>query len=86
MDADGRMDQAARQAVSSHTPRPRLPARDIAWRRGLLRSAGLPDDLSRAVAASHEHDVNGLIGLLERRCPPATALRITVRDDRTGVA
>jgi hypothetical protein len=60
----------------------RLPARDVAWRRGLLRSAGLPEELSRAVAASREHDVNGLLGLLQLGCPPATALRITARDDR----
>jgi hypothetical protein len=60
----------------------RLPLRDVAWRRRLLRSAGLPEELSRAVAASHEHDVNGLLGLLQRGCPPATALRITARDDR----
>lgn len=86
MDADGRVDQGARQVVAPLTAHSRLAARDVAWRRMLLRSAGLPDDLSRAVAASHEHDVNGLIGLLERGCPPATALRITVRDDRTGVA
>jgi hypothetical protein len=58
-----------------------LPDRDVAWRRRLLRSAGLPEELSRAVAASREHDVNGLLGLLGRGCPPATALRLTARDD-----
>jgi hypothetical protein len=61
-----------------------LPDRDIAWRLRLLRSAGLPEELSRAVAASREHDVNGLLGLLGRGCPPATALRLTARDDRQG--
>jgi hypothetical protein len=60
----------------------RLSLCDVAWRRRLLRSAGLPEELSRAVAASHEHDVNGLLGLLQGGCPPATALRITARDDR----
>jgi hypothetical protein len=52
----------------------------VAWRSALLRSAGLPEELSRAVAASRRHDVNGLLGLLERGCPAATALRISARD------
>jgi hypothetical protein len=64
----------------------RVPQRDVAWRRRLLRSAGLPEELSRAVAASHEHDVNGLLGLLQLGCPPATALRITARDGRAPSA
>jgi hypothetical protein len=59
----------------------RLHDRDVAWRRRLLRAAGLPEELSRAVAASHEHDVHDVLGLLQRGCPPATALRITARDD-----
>lgn len=63
-----------------------LPARDVAWRRRLLRSAGLPEALARAVAASHQHDVNGLLGLLQQGCPPATALRITAGDDRVRAA
>jgi hypothetical protein len=53
----------------------------VAWRHARLRAAGLPEELSRAVAASRRHDVNGLLGLLQRGCPPATALRITVRDE-----
>jgi hypothetical protein len=60
----------------------RLPDRDVAWRRRLLRSAGLPEPLSRAVAASSEHDMNGLLGLLGNGCPVATALRLTARDER----
>lgn len=59
-----------------------LKERDVAWRRGLLRAAGLPEELSRAVAASRAHDVHDVLGLLQRGCPPATALRITARDDR----
>jgi len=61
----------------------RVPLQDVAWRCRLLRSAGLPEELSRAVASSHGHDVNDLLGLLQLGCPPATALRITARDDRT---
>jgi hypothetical protein len=41
---------------------------------------GLPEDLCRAVAASHAHDVHGLLELVQRGCPAATALRITARD------
>jgi hypothetical protein len=73
MDAAGRRDRDANG---------RLPAGDVAWRRGLLRSAGLAEELSRAVAVSCEHDVNGLLGLLQRGCPAATALRITARAER----
>jgi hypothetical protein len=60
--------------------------RDVAWRRGLLRAAGMPEELSRAAAASHAYDVSGLVGLLQRGCPPATALRIAAHDDRTRAA
>ena len=67
---------------------PQLPTasrpapRDIAWRRALLRSAGLPEELVRALARSGEHDLHGVLGLLQRGCPVATALRITARDGR----
>ena len=66
MGADARIDHDAPQ---------------IAWRQALLRSAGLSEELSRAVAASRGHDVNGLLGLLGQGCPAATALRITARDE-----
>ena len=79
MDADGHVDRAGRKAT-------RRPARDLAWRRRLLRSAGMPEELSRAAAASDEYDVIGLVGLLEQGCPPATALRISSRADRSRVA
>jgi hypothetical protein len=55
---------------------------DAAWRRGLLRSAGLPEELARALAASRDYDVHRLIMLLQNGCPVATALRITARHDR----
>ena len=79
MDADGHRDRAGEQAQ-------RRPARDVAWRRRRLRAAGMPEELSRAAAASHEYDVNGLALLLEQGCPPATALRISARDERSRVA
>ena len=55
------------------------PVPDVAWRRAVLRAAGLPEELSRAVAASRAHDMNRLLGLLQRGCPVATALRISAR-------
>ena len=79
MDADGHVDRAGAKAA-------RRPARDLAWRRRQLRSAGLSEELSRAAAASDAYDVNGLVGLLEQGCPPATALRIAARADRSRVA
>lgn len=72
MDAVRRLDQGGMG---------RLAARDVAWRQTLLRSAGLPEELSRALAASREHDLHGLLGLLQQGCPPATALRITALDE-----
>jgi hypothetical protein len=53
----------------------------LEWRRERLRAAGLPEDLCRAIAASSEHDLNSLLGLLQRGCPVATALRIALRSD-----
>ena len=79
MDGDGHVDRAGRKVS-------RRPARDLLWRRRLLRSAGLSEELSRAAAGSDEYDVNGLVGLLEQGCPPATALRISARADRSRVA
>jgi hypothetical protein len=76
VDAEAQIDRAGRQVCSQTQPR-----RDVAWRRALLRSAGLPEELSRAVAASRVHDVNGLLGLLNLGCPVATALRLTARDE-----
>jgi hypothetical protein len=79
MDAD---EYGNRAGVQVH----RRPARDVAWRRRRLRAAGMPEELSRAAAASHEYDVNGLVALLEQGCPPATALRISARGERSRVA
>jgi hypothetical protein len=70
---------AVRRLDESETGR--LPARDVAWRHRLLRSAGLSEELSRALAASREHDLHGLLELLQQGCPAATALRITALDE-----
>lgn len=61
-------------------------ARNVAWRAGLLSSAGLSADLSRAVAGSVRHDVHRLIRLLEQGCPVAVALNLTASDDWTTPA
>ena len=62
-----------------------MPAwRPATWRGGegyCVRPASRRSS-SRAVAASREHDVNGLLGLLQRGCPAATALRITARANK----
>jgi hypothetical protein len=79
MDVDGDVERAGAKVT-------RRPARDLAWRRKLLRAAGMSKELSRAAAASDGYDVNGLVGLLEQGCPPATALRIAARADRSRVA
>jgi hypothetical protein len=50
-----------------------------------LHAAGLPEDLCRAIAASREHDLNSLLGLVQRGCPVATALRIAARHDHQGL-
>lgn len=58
---------------------PGRPARacDVrAWRRGILRRAGLAPDLAERVAADPRIDLHALVGLLERGCPPHLALRI----------
>jgi hypothetical protein len=60
-------------------------AGDVVWRRELLRSAGVAEELSRALARSTEHDLHGMLRLVEHGCPVATALRITARDElRSG--
>jgi hypothetical protein len=79
MDADRHVDRVGANAS-------RRPARDLAWRRRLLRAAGMPEELSRAAAASDAYDVNGLVALLEQGCLPATALHIAKRFDRLEVA
>ena len=58
---------------------------DCRARRGVaadVAALGGLQELSRALAASREHDLHGLLGLLQQGCPPATALRITALDER----
>jgi hypothetical protein len=56
-----------------------LPDTDLAvirWRERLLRAAGLPQHLARALARDDRYDLNQILGLLEHGCPPATAVEI----------
>ncbi|HET6172736.1 MAG TPA: hypothetical protein VFD90_09025 [Gaiellales bacterium] len=52
----------------------------------MLRATGLPEELSRALATSHAHDMNRVLALLGRGCPVATALRLTLRDEWSRAA
>jgi hypothetical protein len=53
----------------------------VEWRGRLLLRAGFPPDLAARVAADSRSDVSGLLELVERGCPPATAVRILAPDD-----
>jgi hypothetical protein len=62
---------------AGHGPGPPARACGVrAWRRELLRRAGLAPRLARTVAADERIDLHALLGLLERGCPPHLALRI----------
>ena len=45
-------------------------------RREELERAGYPSDAAAALAARHDVDLHAAVGLLERGCPPETALQI----------
>lgn len=58
-------------------PGRRARACDVgAWRRDVLRRAGLGSELAARVAADPRIDLHELVGLLERGCPTDLALRI----------
>jgi hypothetical protein len=46
------------------------------WRREELERGGYPPDAARAIAERHDVDLRAAVALLERGCPPETALRI----------
>jgi hypothetical protein len=48
----------------------------LRWRRAQLRHTGFPRALAAQVAADRRYDLHGLIGLVERGCPPDLAVRI----------
>jgi hypothetical protein len=54
-----------------------FPDGDLAaWREDHLLRAGFEPSLARAVAQDCAMDLHALIELVERGCPPATAVRI----------
>lgn len=46
------------------------------WRRSRLLEAGFPLGLAETVAADRRYDLHALLGLVDRGCPPAVAVRI----------
>ncbi len=46
------------------------------WRCDQLAASGFPLSLAAAVARDRRYDLHALIGLTERGCPPALAVRI----------
>ncbi|HVM18295.1 MAG TPA: hypothetical protein VM290_11995 [Gaiellaceae bacterium] len=46
------------------------------WRRDALERAGYPADAAAAIAARHDVDLHAAVALVERGCPPETALKI----------
>jgi hypothetical protein len=52
------------------------PTSVLDWRVRRLREAGLRGDLAARIAADPAYDLHELLGLIDRGCPPATAVRI----------
>jgi hypothetical protein len=46
------------------------------WRRSRLRRAGLDARAAAAIADDPRYDVDAIVALVERGCPPPLALRI----------
>ena len=46
------------------------------WRRGELERGGYPPAAAAELAARHDVDLHAAVALLERGCPPETALKI----------
>jgi hypothetical protein len=60
----------------------RIPAWDKArsdlrgWRVEFLASAGFDRELAERIAADRRYDLHGLLGLVDRGCPPQLAAQI----------
>jgi hypothetical protein len=48
----------------------------VSWRRDQLAASGFPLPLAAGVAGDLRYDLHALIELVERGCPPDTAVRI----------
>ena len=58
----------------------------VSWRRRQLVEAGFSEGLARRLADDRSYDLHALIELVERGCPPATAVRILAPlEERPGV-
>jgi hypothetical protein len=57
----------------------------VSWRRAQLVDAGFPAALARRLAWDAAYDLHGLIGLVERGCPPELAVRILAPLEEPGV-
>jgi hypothetical protein len=54
----------------------------IPWRRSRLRRAGFGARLAAALAGDRRYDVEDLVALVRRGCPPELAARILAPEDR----
>jgi hypothetical protein len=54
----------------------------VPWRRSRLRRAGFGGRLAAALAADRRYDVEQLVALAQRGCPPELAARILAPEDR----
>jgi hypothetical protein len=59
-----------------HTTQSAEAARVLAWRISRLRSAGCSAALACSLARDSRYDLHGLLGLIDRGCPPELAARI----------
>lgn len=59
----------------SHDDTPALEA-TLPWRRSVLRHAGFDPELAARIAADARYDVDAILGLTARGCPPHLAVRI----------
>jgi hypothetical protein len=48
----------------------------VEWRRRRLLDAGFPPDLALDLALNRDADLHALLDLVDRKCPPAVAVRI----------
>jgi hypothetical protein len=61
---------------SLRSRRPEKGQQLVLWRRQYLLGVGVDPQLADTVAADLRWDLNALLGLLERGCPPHLAARI----------
>jgi hypothetical protein len=70
--------------MSTTSPRPHPLAAAAPWRRSRLRHAGLDARTAAVIADEPGYDVDAIVALIRRGCPPRLALRILAPLDRTA--